>query len=211
MSAIVPPAPKPAAEYPDSDGKPMADNTLQFDWIAILKWNAEAQFRDRPDVFVAGDHLIYPAEGDADTRQAPDVYVAFGRPKGDRGSYRVWEEGGVFPQVVFEVWSPNNRQQQMEDKRDFYERYGAEEYYIVYPEFPAHLEGWRREGNRFVRVPQMNGHVSPRLGWRFTLERGQVTVYGPDGRPLQKPDEAIRRAERLAAKLRELGVDPDAV
>src|SRR5438270_7567894 len=105
MSAPIPPALAPKIQYPDSDGKPMSDNTVQFDWIGLLKWNAEAYTADRPDVFVAGDHLIYAVEGDVKARQAPDVYVAFGRPKHDRGSYKVWEEDGIFPQVVFEVWS----------------------------------------------------------------------------------------------------------
>ena len=211
--------------YPDSDGKPIADNTLQFSWIGLLMWNADAYLRDDPDVFVAGDHLIYPVEGEPKVRQAPDVYVAFGRPKGDRGSYKVWAEGGIFPQVVVEVWSPNNRLQEMEDKRDFYEKYGAEEYFVVYPEFPAHAEGWRREGEKLVRVPDMNGFVSPRLGFRFVLDTGVLTVFGPDGRQLRTPTEiaaerdaaerkateAEARAARLAAKLRELGGDPDAV
>ena len=172
----------------------------------------------------------------------------------------MWEEGGVFPQVIFEVWSPHNRQQKMEDKREFYERHGAEEYYIVYPEFPAHIDGWRREGGKLIRIPEMNGFQSPRLGIRFELRRGQVAVYHPDGsrflsyveRGVQgeearqlaeeehrraeearqrateearradeerrKAEEATRqadsereRAARLAARLRELGVDPDAV
>ena len=225
-------------QYPDSDGQPMADNTLQFDWIAILKWNAEAHFAARDDVFVAGDNLIYPVEKERDLRLAPDVYVAFGRPKGYRGSYKVWEEEGIFPQVLFEVWSPYNRAQQMEDKREFYETHGAEEYYIVYPDFPMHAEGWRREAGKLVRVADMDGHVSPRLGFRFALAKGQLTVFGPDGHQLRKPDEIAQeladervradrataerdaareraerereRAERLAAKLRELGIDPDA-
>jgi Uma2 family endonuclease len=217
--------------YPDSDGQPMADNTLQFDWIAILKWNADAYFANRDDVFVAGDNLIYPVQDEVDVRQAPDVYVAFGRPKGYRGSYKVWEEGDVFPQVVFEVWSPNNRYAQMEKKRQFYEKYGAEEYYIVYPEFPAHLEGWIRRADKFAEIEEMNGHVSPRLGFRFSLVKGKLAVLGPDGRELRRPDEIAKeltdtqarasqltaerdaereRAERLAAKLRALGLDPDA-
>lgn len=131
----------PIIDYPDSDGQPMSDNTLQFDWIAILKWNAEAYYRNDPLIFVAGDHLIYPIEGDRHTRYAPDVYVAYGRRKGYRGSYKVWDEDGVFPQVIFEVWSPHNRQELMEEKRLFYERFGAEEYYIVYPDFPAYFQG----------------------------------------------------------------------
>lgn len=221
------PATPRAVYYPDSDGQPMADHTLQFDWIALLKWNAEAYLRDDPAAFVAGDHLIYPVEGDADTRQAPDVYVAFGRPKGYRGSYKVWEEEGVFPQVVFEVWSPNNRQGKMEEKRRFYERHGAEEYYIVYPDFPMFVEGWRREGAGLVRLADeaMADFTSPRLRFRFVSVKGQLTVFGPDGRELKKPDEIARdrdeaerklaaereRVGKLAAKLREMGIDPDAV
>jgi Uma2 family endonuclease len=232
--------------YPDDDGLPMSDNTWQFNGIVLLHTGLEALFADREDVFVAGNHLIYPVKGRADIRQAPDVYVAFGAPKVPRGSYKVWEEGGLFPQVVFEVWSPNNRLSAMEDKREFYERYGAEEYYILYPEFPSHVDGWRREGDKLVRVPEMNGFVSPRLRIRFEMAAGGVTVSGPDGRPFQAPahvvaerdaaeraaaeerrraEEERRRAEearqreaaerdraaRLAAKLRELGVDPDAV
>ncbi len=225
MSALAPPNPKTPIDYPDSDGLPMSDNTVQFTWIAILMWSAEAYFRNRPDVFVAGDHLIYPVEGQPDIRQAPDVYVAFGRPKGDRGSYKVWEEGGLFPQVVFEVWSPNNRYTQMQKKFEFYERYGVEEYYIVYPEFPAHAEGWQREGGKLVSVPEMNGFTSPRLGFRFVLGGGQLAVFGPDGRQLRSPSEiaaerdAAERtlaAEReqvakLLARIRELGGDPNGV
>jgi Uma2 family endonuclease len=225
MSATATPTAPTVVHYPDDDGLPMSDNTWQFNWIVLLHANLDAQFRNDPDVFVAGNHLIYPVEGDAKTRQAPDVYVVFGRPKQDRGSYRVWGEGGLFPQVVFEVWSPNNRQQQMEDKRDFYDRFGAEEYYIIYPEFPAHAEGWRREGERLVRVPEMDGHVSPRLGIRFVLREGEITILGRDGQPFRTPaemaaerEEAERRAAeeseraaRLASKLRELGVDPDKV
>jgi Uma2 family endonuclease len=224
--------PPPAVHYPDSDGQPMADNTLQFEWIVTIQGNLDLLFRDDPDVFVAGDHLIYPVEGDADTRQAPDVYVAFGRPKGHRGSYKVFAEGNVFPQVVFEVWSPSNTAERMDEKRRFYEKYGAEEYYVLYPDFPAHLQGWRRAGESLARVPDMNGFVSPRLGARFAVARGSVAVFRPDGTPFlsfvelgalqertaeqleetRRAAEAERqRAERLAARLRELGIDPDAV
>jgi Uma2 family endonuclease len=214
---MIVPRRKVLIDYPDSDGKPIADNTLQFDWIAIIKWNAEAYLAEREDAFVAGDHLIYPVEGERTVRQAPDVYIAFGRPKGYRGSYKVWDEGGIFPQVIFEVWSPNNRYEEMQKKFEFYERYGVEEYYIVYPDFPAHLEGWLRREGVLVPIEQMNGHVSPLTGFRFALVQGDVRLFGPDGQLLRKPDEIARdlraeraRAERLAAKLRELGLDPDA-
>ena len=223
MSAIT--RPKAVVHYPDDDGEPMSDNTVQFDWITLIKCNLEHQFAGDPAVFVAGNHLIYPVEGHAKLRHAPDAYVAFGRPKVDRGSYKVWEEDGIFPQVVFEVWSPSNDAQNMEDRRGFYEQYGAEEFYIVYPQFPSHAEGWMREAGRFVRIPEMDGWVSPRLVIRFAVGADALTLTGPGGRVFLTPAEIAAerdaaeeraeaerlRAERLAARLRELGVDPDAV
>lgn len=211
MSATVTPPKSAVVHYPDSDGKPMADNTIQFRWIMMLYTHLAAQFRDDANTFVAGDHLIYPVEGESKNRQAPDVYVAFGRPKGDRPSYRVWEEGGIFPQVVFEVWSPSNRYNEMQDKFAFYEKYGAEEYYILYPEFPMHAEAYRRDGAKLVRVAEVNGYVSPRTGIRISLAPDELTLFGRDGRPLRTAEELAAERERLAAKLRELGVDPDTV
>jgi len=70
--------------YPDSDGQPMADNTLQFQWIVTIKENLEVIYSESPNVFVAGDLLWYPVEGNNKIRQAPDALVAFGRPKGYR-------------------------------------------------------------------------------------------------------------------------------
>ena len=49
-------------EYPDCDGQPMSDNTLQFKWIVTIKEGLEALFRNHPDVFVAGDLLCAETE-----------------------------------------------------------------------------------------------------------------------------------------------------
>jgi Uma2 family endonuclease len=70
--------------YPDGDGQPMADNTKQFRWIVTIKENLDLLFAENPDVFVAGDLLWYPVQGRPNIRVAPDILVAFDRPKGDR-------------------------------------------------------------------------------------------------------------------------------
>ena len=94
VNAILTP---PPVLYPDSDGKPMAENTLQLRWITTLYGNLAALYRERLDIFVAADLLWYPLVGQPEIRIAPDALVVFGRPKGDRGSYKQWEEGGVAP------------------------------------------------------------------------------------------------------------------
>ncbi|MEM9274842.1 MAG: Uma2 family endonuclease, partial [Cyanobacteria bacterium P01_F01_bin.143] len=129
--------------YPDSDGQPMADNTLQFSWIVVIKENLELQFAEAPDVFIAGDLLWYPVQGNPKLRQAPDAMVVFSRPKGYRGSYKQWDENNIAPQVVFEILSPGNRFTQMLNKFKFYEHYGVEEYYLYDP-YKNDLQGWLR-------------------------------------------------------------------
>jgi Uma2 family endonuclease len=210
-------------EYPDSDGQPMSENTLQFQWIVTIEGGLEAVYRDDVNVFVAGDLLWYPVEGDPNICMAPDILVAFGRPKGYRGSYKQWEEDGIAPQVVFEILSPSNRAGELARKFDFYERYGVEEYYQYDPD-NGKVFGWIRVQGRLQEIPVMQGWVSPRLQVRFELENGELALYGPDGRKFatyaelaaqrdreqREKEEAQRRAERLAAQLRALGIEPEA-
>jgi Uma2 family endonuclease len=231
MSVSIPSSQRTGVIYPDSDGQPMADNTLQFRWIVTIKEGLDALFIDRPDVFVAGDLLWYPVEGDPKTRIAPDALVAFGRPKGDRGSYRQWEEGGIAPQVVFEVMSPGNRPAEMKNKLRFYQRFGVLEYYLYEPDH-IQIFGWLREGDELREIREMNGWSSPLLGIRFVLPiaEGELEIQQPDGRRfltylelaqerdqfaqerdqfVQERDAERQRAERMAAQLRALGIKPE--
>jgi hypothetical protein len=67
-------------EYPDSDGKPMSDNTEQYAVIVTMTEALEALFSQQPEVFVAGNLLWYPVQGQPKIRLAPETLVAFGRP-----------------------------------------------------------------------------------------------------------------------------------
>ena len=170
----------PTILYPDSDGQPMADNTKQFRWIVIIKENLELLFANDPNVFVAGDLLWYPVEGDNKIRQAPDAMVVFGRPKGDRGSYRQWVENSIPPQVVFEILSPGNRLKEIAKKLRFYERYGVEEYYVYDPD-EVELIGWLRSGEDLEIIEEMNGWVSPRLEIKFQVTSENLEIFSPSG------------------------------
>jgi Uma2 family endonuclease len=167
--------------YPDSDGEPMADNTLQFRWIMTIQGGLDALFADDPNVFVAGDLLWYPVEGQPTIRRAPDALVVFGRPKGYRGSYRQWVEDGIPPQVVFEVLSPGNTITDMFNKFEFYDQYGVEEYYLYNP-YQNDLRGWHRQDGRLRMIETIDGYVSPRLGVRFDLSGDELQIIRPDGR-----------------------------
>jgi Uma2 family endonuclease len=177
----------------------MAENTLQFRWIVTLQGNLAALFAERADVFVAGDLLWYPVEGRPDIRRAPDVLVAIGRPKGDRGAYLQWEEGGIAPQVVFEVLSPGNTLSEMARKFEFYDQYGVEEYYLIDPE-RGDASGWVRRAGRLAVIADMNGWVSPAVGVRFAVEGGEVRLFYPDGRPFLTFEELAQAKAAAEAR-----------
>jgi Uma2 family endonuclease len=222
--------------YPDSDGQLMADNTLQYRWIVTIQGGLDTLFQNDPNVFVAGDLLWYPVEGNNVIRRAPDVMVAVGRTKGDRGSYQQWREENIPPQVVFEILSPGNTVKEMVAKHNFYRRYGVEEYYLYDPD-KGDLTGWMRDGEELPEIEQMLGWVSPRLGIRFELSQGELEIYRPDGEKFvsyvelakqkelvqqelaqekqrseqekQRAEQAEEQLETLRALLAQKGINPD--
>ncbi len=212
MSTTVTPSPGSEIEYPDCDGKPMSDNTLQFKWIVTIKEGLEALFRHDPHVFVAGDLLWYAEEGEPKVRTAPDAMVAFGRPKGYRGSYKQWVEGGIAPQVVFEVLSPGNRRAELNRKFGFYERYGVDEYYVYDPDNGG-LAGWLRGDSGLEKVAEMSGFTSPRLGIRFEPGEGpdSLRIIAPDGQRFLTYVELVedREAERQRAQAADQQVETE--
>lgn len=227
MTTQIQSANQPDVIYPESDGQLMADNNKQFRWIVTIKEGLEWLFQDDLNVFVAGDLLWYPVQGDNITCAAPDAMVVFGRAKGDRGSYQQWKESNITPQVVFEVRFPGNTQTELDKKLVFYDRYLVEEYYLYDPD-KGDLSGWLRTGDRLDVIEPMLGWVSPRLGVRFELSGCELELYRPDGekfatyvelaalrqqerrdkeQALQQLEQEKARSQQLADKLRELGIN----
>ncbi|MEE6160636.1 Uma2 family endonuclease [Cylindrospermopsis raciborskii DSH] len=192
----------PEIVYPESDGQPMADNTKQFTWIVKIKENLEILFKSNPDVFVAGDLFWYPVEGNNKIKLAPDTMVVFGRPKAHRGSYRQWEEDNIPPQVVFEILSPGNSQDEMDKKKLFYLKHGVEEYYVYDPDRIS-LKVSIRENNSFKEIKDFSVWTSPRLNVRFDMTGDELVIYYPDGGRFLSSvelsnyaEQETRRAER---------------
>ena len=192
--------------YPDDNGEPMSDNTEQFRLIVWIKENLELLFANVGNVFVAGNLLWYPVEGNNKISQAPDAMVVFGRPKGYRGSYQQWNEDNIGPQVVFEIWSPGNRPAPMIQKFKFYERYGVEEYYLYDPQ-TLELTGWQRVEEELEAIDQIDGWISPRLGVRFQLSETGLEMFGPNGEAFMSFVELAqlrRQAEARATEAEQL-------
>ena len=197
------PGPKPPEiVYPDSDGKPMAENTKQGRWITLLYSNLCAIFRDRDDVFIALDNFWYPVENEPEIVYAPDVYVVFGRPEGDRGSYKQWLENDVPLTVVFEILSPSNTKEEMDAKFLFYDEYGVEEYYVYDPD-KNKLDIRIRGFQTLFRVDDLVDFASPRLGIRFEMTKPEMTVYGSDGMRFKTLEEEKQIAKEARSEATE--------
>ena len=186
-------------DYPDSDGRLVADNTLQFEWILRLFNGLQILLSKRDDIFLAGNLLWYPVEGKPKIRVAPDVMVAFGRPKGYRGSYKQWVEGGIGPQVVFEVLSPGNRRGELLRKRRIYQRFGVHEYYVYNP-YKETLKVYLRASTNFFRVTSItDSFTSPRLGIIFRMTESGMVVLRPDGTPFMDAEAMQQQADAREA------------
>jgi Uma2 family endonuclease len=140
-------------------------------------------FRNDPQVYVAGDLMLYYEEGNPKAVVVSDVFVVRGVEKRKRRIYKLWEEGKP-PQVVIEVTSRSSRLDDLGSKRALYAMLGVTEYYIFDPlgeYLDPKLQGFRlHEGDpqRFACVPQevISSEV---LGLRLEVDGNQLRLVDP--------------------------------
>ena len=119
----------PNIEYPSSDGEPMAENDWQFVALTYTVSALRVYFRERTDVYAAGDMFVYYRRNDPAACVAPDVYVVIGANGNQRRhSWFVWREGKA-PDFVLEVASPSTWRRDDAVKREIYADMGVSEYW----------------------------------------------------------------------------------
>ena len=225
LAAVVPPRDEHLPEtpvslteevdYPSYDGIPFADNTDQMEAIADTFHMLLAYFFERDDVFVATNLLVYYREGDNKTRITPDVMVAVGRPKGYRGSYKIWEEGHHPPNWVLEVASEESVEVDVEEKPGTYAGIGVREYWQFDPTgglLNPRLQGRRLSGREYTDLPQdpvAGAEIaihSEVLGLRLEFDGERLRFWDPvEERYLLTPLESAlaRRAAEQARRAAE--------
>jgi Uma2 family endonuclease len=200
----------PQIHYPESDGKPMGETDVHIDALIYLREALRDYFRDDPQMYVAGNMLLYYEEGNPAACVSPDVFVVQGVAKGERRTYRLWEEGRA-PIVVFEITSRASRLEDLGTKRAIYAMLGVGEYFLYDPlgEYlrPA-LQGYRLQDGEYQRIPPGgDGRLSSQaLGLELRVEDGRLRVVNPvTGERLLTPAEALaaRRAEASARRAAE--------
>ena len=190
-----------------------------------LAYGIRRRYRDRPDVFVAGDLLVY-FDGPQATlataaRLAPDLMVAFGVPKQARRNYPVWRVGKA-PDFVLEILSPTTSKKDIEDKPALYRRMGAREYFLFDPtgRLEPRLCGWRFDPDEDAALPLavpvggMRGIFSEVLGlhlchtqpWPTTDHHlpgaGKLRWHDPAAGALLETAEEVERRAAIAERRR---------
>ncbi|MGH9800814.1 MAG: Uma2 family endonuclease [Blastocatellia bacterium] len=196
--------PKVEIDYPESDGKPMAETDKHRDLMTALIGSLRNHFADAKDVYVSGNLLLYYVEGDLDKNVAPDVFVVRGVGKHDRRTYYLWEEQHA-PSVVIEVSSRSTKKEDLNWKKQLYAWLGVREYFIFDPEYKLKppLRAYRLRGGQFVEEAVTGGRVlSKELGLELVNTGKTLRLLDPrTNRFLLTPEEeAIARRQAEAAR-----------
>ena len=168
--------------YPSSDGLPLAENDWQLEAILDAVSVLKIRYRDRSDVYVSGDLLIYYEEGNPRKSVAPDVFVVFGAASHKRNVYKLWEEPKA-PDFVLEVASENTWSEDLGRKRALYAELGVREYWLFDPRdeyFDPPLQGLVLRDRDYYALPALveNGARQIRsevLGLDLRADRGVLS------------------------------------
>lgn len=193
-------------DYPESDGKPMGETDTHVDLIINLRLALRRFFRRKRDVYVSGNMMMYYVEGDPTKSVSPDVYVVKGVRKGQRRTYKIWEEGHA-PDVVFEISSRKTRRQDLDEKVRLYAELGVKEYFIFDPEYPKRrkpLNAYRLTPGGYVEVLVSGGRVmSEALGLELVDTGETLRLFDPKARRfLPTEDEESQARLEVERKLR---------
>ena len=131
-ATLAEPSAEPAeVEYPE--GRWIAQSTAHG--VAVRQATAalDLHFRQRTDVLVAMELMVYFEEGNRHAKLQPDVQVVLDVPGDEpRSSYKVWEEGKA-PDFVLAVASPSTERRDALLKAEEYARIGVREYWRLDP------------------------------------------------------------------------------
>ena len=201
-------APIPTIYYPESDSEPMAETDVHMKLMANLRSSLEHHYQDDPLVYVSANLFIYYVPGDTGKRIAPDVFVVKGVPKGDRGVYKLWEEGQP-PSLVIELSSRKTWREDMFTKFPLYAKLGVQEYYIFDPEYdylPEPLVGWRLKNGQYYPLKLKKGRLPSQVLGLELVDTGEtLRLWNPQTEEfLPTTDELQSENKRLREELAKL-------
>lgn len=190
----------PEVDYPDSDGKPMAETPLHRDNMIAMIDVFRRRFAGDPMTYISGNMFLYYEQGNRWKNVSPDVFVARDVSDRLRRVYKTWEEGKG-PDLVIEVTSASTRREDLETKFSLYrDTLKVFEYFLFDPEaeyLDPPLQGYRLVEGRYEPIAPVDGRLpSAVTGLHFEGSGGMIQAYDPVvGQRVLTSPEALPRVE----------------
>lgn len=181
--------------------------------IRLLRWH----WQNRQDVYVSGNVTIYYSPNQRKSRdfKGPDFFVVLDSDPQPRRSWVVWDEDGKYPNVIVELLSESTASIDRGLKKQLYQDiFRTPEYFWFDPE-SLEFKGFALlRGHYEAIAPNSQGRLwSEELGLFLGVYEDRLRFFTPEGTLVFSPEETAQveqqRANRLAEKLRNLGIDPD--
>jgi Uma2 family endonuclease len=210
----------PTGDFPSVE--PEMESHLHVMQMLLLLGCLEYWWRDRSDFFASGNMTIYFSERQLKSEQfrGPDFFVVLGTDRRPRKSWVVWNEDGRYPNVIVEILSASTRAADVGLKKQVYQDvFRTPEYFLFDPETLEFAGFHLVDGVYQPLPPDAAGRLrSAQLGLLAGVHQGKMRFFTVEGELLpnalelgERAERAGERAEALARRLRELGVDPDTV
>lgn len=144
-------------DLPSGDGQPMGETEGHgLEMSEFVRDVLRDHYADQTMVYVASNNFIYYDPGNVKKNVCPDCYVIKGIEKRVRDSYQSWAEGGALPSLIFELTSHSTWRADLGVKRDLYQSWGCDEYFLydlTADKILGHLLGYRLNNGVYQEIP----------------------------------------------------------
>jgi Uma2 family endonuclease len=220
--------------------EPPLETELHLRQIILLFKCLEWLWRDRTDFYAAGNLTIYYSlsKRKLEDFRGPDFFVVLDTERKTRKSWVVWEEEGKYPNFILEILSESTANTDKELKKKLYQNTFRTPDYFWFDPYTLEFAGFHLVDGKYEPLEANHqGHLwSRQLDLYLGIHQGLLRFFTPSGQLVPTPEEeaeserqqkelakqeaeserqqkelALSKAERLAAKLRELNIDPDTI
>ena len=193
--------------------------------IQCLEW----LWQNRNDFYASGNLTIYysPRQRKSENFRGPDFFVVLRTERKPRKSWVVWEEDGKYPNLIIEILSNSTGDIDKGLKKQIYQDiFRTPDYFWFDPETLEFTGFHLLDGEYQPLEPNPQGWLwSHQLGLYLGVYQEKLRFFTPEAELVPTPEEVAQQAEqekqradqekqrsdRLAAKLRELNIDPDTI
>ncbi|MEH1905860.1 Uma2 family endonuclease [Nostoc sp.] len=220
--------------FPQGDlysDEPPLESELHLRQIILLLQSLELWWRNRNDFYAVGNLTIYYSQRQKRSEEfrGPDFFVVLGCERKIRKSWVVWEEDGKYPNIIVELLSNSTAATDKGLKKQIFQDIFRTPEYFWFDPNNLEFAGFTLIGGTYEPIePNAQRWLwSQQLNLYLGVYEHKLRYFTAEGNLIPTPEEVAeqerqraeqekqraeqerQRAERLAAKLRELNIDPE--